>query len=259
MPTIISNPCIETVKGKKVVIADVDETICESCQLISDEMASTISNLIVRGYEFAFISGTGIKSLQKMISSKLKEKHHILATTGTNYTIMEEKIAKEVDNQSLKKEEKEEIFLAFNKLIDHFKIESMTTKEDQLQDRDSQITLSAIGRHAPTELKSKYDPDGEIRQTWVSFLKTYLGEKYDIKIGGTTSVDVTKKGLDKEWGIRIFLEHHNISPEEVIFFGDKLYPGGNDAPASNIVDCISVKNPLETLRRLKELFPQSLN
>jgi phosphomannomutase len=255
MPMIISNPCHEKLKEKKIIIADVDETICESCQVISDEMAERISNLIDKGYEFAFISGTGLKSLQRMISSKLINKHHILATTGTNYALMNKNEEERIYNHSLSIDEKKEILLCFDQLIEHFEIKSMTTKEDQVQDRESQITLSAIGRHAQKELKAKYDPNGEIRQIWVEFLKKDLGEKYDIKIGGTTSVDVTKKGLDKEWGIREFLKHHGLGPERVIFFGDKLYPGGNDAPAANVVDCISVKNPLETLEKLKELFP----
>ncbi len=70
-------------------------------------------------------------------------------------------------------------------------------------------------------------------------------------LGGTTSIDITRKGLDKEWAIREFMRINHFSPEEVVFIGDKLYPGGNDYPASKIVDCIAVKNPQETLQKLK--------
>ena len=82
--------------------------------------------------------------------------------------------------------------------------------------------------------------------------------KYGIKIGGTTSIDITKKGLDKEWGIREFLQHHNLSPDQVIFFGDKIYPGGNDYPATKIVDCVAVENHQDCLTKLKKLFPVNL-
>ncbi len=240
--------------NKRVIIADVDETICETCQEISPEMASTINSLIQKGYQFAFISGTGVGELQRMLSSKLHQEHHILGTTGTNYTHMRYNLGNEKYNYSFTVEEKEEIITAFNKLISHFKIESMTTKEDQLQDRDSQITLSAIGRKAPIELKKQYDPDGNKRQVWAEFMRCELGEdKYDFKIGGTTSLDVTKKGLDKEWGIKKFAEHHNIPLNSILFFGDKIYPGGNDFPASKIVDCVSVKSPQDTLKHLQQL------
>jgi len=244
-------------KEKKIIIADVDDTICESCQVVSQEMAEEISRLIDKGYLFVFISGTKSESLQRMISSMLKKEHHILGTTGTNYTwIKDDGSSETIYKYSLTEEEKNDIITAFNKLIERYNIQTMTTKEDQVQDRDSQITLSAIGRHAPTESKAKYDPDGKKRMVWIEFLKQYLDEnKYHMKIGGTTSVDITKKGFDKEWGIRKLAEHKNLRFNEIIFFGDKLYPGGNDYPATKIVDCIAVKNPQDTLMKLKEFFP----
>ncbi|MBU0470393.1 MAG: HAD-IIB family hydrolase [Nanoarchaeota archaeon] len=241
-------------KNKCILIADVDDTICDSCQQISEEMAEQISIMIKDGQEWAFISGTKSVDLMKMISSKLKVKHHILATTGTNYTLLENNISSTIYNFSFDEEEKKEIITALERLTEHFNIQSLTTKEDQIQDRDSQITLSAIGRNAPSELKAKYDPDGGKRRGWIEYLKTILeADKYDLKIGGTTSIDVTKKGLDKEWGIRTFLEHNGWQLDQVLFFGDKIYPGGNDFPAAKIVDCIPVKNPRDTLNKLKEI------
>ena len=242
------------VKEKKVIIADVDDTICDSCQVISAEMAEQISRMIQQGYEFAFISGTKNEDLHNMISSRLKEKHHLLATTGTNYTIVNGDSVETIYNYSFATEEKEEIMAAMKKLISHLKITSLTTEEDQLQDRESQITLSAIGRHAPSELKVSYDPDGAKRKEWIEFLKKHLDEKkYDLKIGGTTSIDVTRKGLDKEWGIKTFAQHHNVPLNSILFFGDKIHPGGNDFPAAKIVDCITVKSPKEALQYLRAI------
>src|SRR3989344_2316923 len=49
------------------------------------------------------------------------------------------------------------------------------------------------------EIKKRYDPNEKKRKIWVRFLKGHIDEsKYEIKIGGTTSIDVTRKGLDKE-------------------------------------------------------------
>ncbi len=241
-------------KKKKIIIADVDDTVCESCQCISPEMAGQISKMIASGYEFAFISGTKCSDLMSMISSGLSGKHHLLATTGSNYTLVDNGVPANVYNLSFTPEEKKEIITAFEKLIADYNIQSLTTKEDQLQDRDSQITLSAIGRKAPGELKAQYDPDGAKRLLWLEFLRQQLPEgKYDFKIGGTTSIDVTRKGLDKEWGIRKFAEYNHFPLDEILFFGDKLHPGGNDFAATNIVDCLSVKNPTDTLNKLKEI------
>jgi phosphomannomutase len=250
--------------NKKVIIADVDETICESCTEVSTEMAESINNLIRSGYTFAFISGTHVKELLRMISSGVKEKHHLLGTTGTNYTLVENDVTHEIYNFSFSKEEKQDIFSAFEKLINHYNMISMTTKADQLQDRDSQITLSPLGRNAPLKLKKEYDPDGKKRKKYVEYLNNIIdATKFEIKIGGTTSIDITRKGLDKAWGIKKFAEHHNIKLSEILFIGDKIYSGGNDYAASKIVDFISVKNPYETLERLRKFFPnketQTLN
>jgi HAD superfamily hydrolase (TIGR01484 family) len=240
--------------NKKIIVMDVDETTCKSCQIISEKMAEKIDYLTSKGYQFAFISGTKVDDLLKMVSSGLQQEHHILATTGTKYVKVNKGRQETIYNHSFSEDDKREIFSAIEQLITKFEIRSMTTKEDQLQDRDSQITLSAIGRHAPSEMKAKYDPNGERRKLWVKHLKETLGaHKYSLKIGGTTSIDVTRNGFDKEWGIREFAKHNNFALSQIVFIGDKIYPGGNDFAASKIVDCIAVKSPEDTLKELRKL------
>ncbi|NQV91817.1 HAD-IIB family hydrolase [Candidatus Woesearchaeota archaeon] len=246
---------LSTIKNKNVIIADVDETICETCQLISPEMAAKINSLISQGHIFAFISGTKREYLKNMISSKLQEKHHLLATTGAHYIEIHGDSEREIYRDMVEESERLKIISALVKLVDEYKIISLTTKEDQIQDRGTQITLSAIGRNAPLEAKKAHDPDGAKRTMWVKYLKQYLDEnKYEINIAGTTSIDITPKGLDKEHGIRKFAAHHNLNFDEILFFGDKLDYGGNDFPATKVVDCVRVSNPIETLAKLNQIF-----
>ncbi len=192
-------PVIDLSK-KKVIIADVDETICYSCQQIQPAMAAQIDALIRHGYQVAFISGTKMEDLLHMISSQLTENHHLLAATGTKYCKVSSSQTRQICyNHALTAEQKKEAITAFEALAEKCNIIPLTSKEDQIQDRDSQITLSAIGRHAPAALKESYDPTGEKRRIWVTFLKEKLDpEKYEFNVGGTTSIDITKKGLDKE-------------------------------------------------------------
>ncbi len=51
-----------------------------------------------------------------------------------------------------------------------------------------------------------------------------------------------------------FADFHSIKLNEVLFFGDKIYPGGNDFTATMIVDCVKVKAPEDTLRKLREIY-----
>ena len=238
---------------KKVIIADVDETICESCQQISEEMAEQINKMIKQGYTFAFISGTPKEELLRMVSSRLTETHHLLAALGTNYVHIENNLLQEQYNHLLSPQEIGEIIAACNLLIKTYDLQPLTSPEDQLQDRHSQITLSVLGRHAPHDMKKAFDPSGEKRKVWIEFLQQHLNNKYDIAFGGTTSIDITQKGMNKDRGIRTFAQHNNIPFSTMVYIGDKIYFGGNDYEASKVIDCIAVRNPQDTLQKLKQL------
>ncbi len=241
---------------KKVIIADVDGTVCESCQPLSAEMSAEITRLIQNGFVFAFISGTKKDYLLGMITSRLNEKHYLLPTTGTVCVGVDGQNQVELYKYILTAAEKEEILAALEKTTLKFNIKSLTTKEDQIQDRETQVTLSAIGRSAPQELKAKYDPNGQKRRTWIRHLQTLLDvQKYEINIAGTTSMDITRKGLDKGWGIIKFAQQQGIPLSSIIFLGDKTEPGGNDYPATTVVDFVTVRNPQETLEILRRIAP----
>jgi phosphomannomutase len=241
----------------KAIIADIDDTICPSTQPVSPDMAREIDRIVASGREFAFISGSSVDQLSGQLDATLTQHHHLLGATGTHYVKVRYEagrpVREEVHREGFPGDEKKEILRVVEELILKYDIRPMTTKEDQLQDRGSQITLSAVGRHAPDAAKRSYDPDGKKRKVWVAFLKEKLGDRYSYRIGGTTSVDITGKGYDKAWGIRKFLEHNRIAPGEVLFFGDKLGPEGNDYPALSVVDCIEVRNPGHTLEILRQM------
>ena len=66
-------------------------------------------------------------------------------------------------------------------------------------------------------------------------------------MGGATSIDVTKPGIDKAYGIRKLRDILSIPLSEMVFIGDALFEGGNDYPAEQAgVDCIPVRGPDET-------------
>jgi phosphomannomutase len=66
-------------------------------------------------------------------------------------------------------------------------------------------------------------------------------------MGGSTSIDVTKPGIDKAYGIRKLRDVLGITIKEMIFIGDALFPGGNDYPAKEAgVVSLRVKGPPDT-------------
>jgi hypothetical protein len=120
-----------------------------------------------------------------------------------------------------------------------------------IEDRGSQITFSALGQSAPVELKYAWDPMRTKRERMAAILSEKLPE-FEVRVGGATSVDITKRGINKGFGIRKLEQFLKIESEDIVFIGDALFYGGNDYPAKATgVDCISVKGPEETKELIK--------
>jgi hypothetical protein len=78
--------------------------------------------------------------------------------------------------------------------------------------------------------------------------------EFTIRLGGATSIDVTRPGIDKAYGIKKLSEIQKIEIEQMLFIGDALFPGGNDYPAKELgVTTIQVRDPEET-KRVIETF-----
>jgi phosphomannomutase len=77
---------------------------------------------------------------------------------------------------------------------------------------------------------------------------------FSIQMGGATSIDVTRGGIDKAYGIGKLREILGIDLADMIFVGDALFPGGNDYPAKQAgVLTIAVRDPHETKRVIEAI------
>jgi hydroxymethylpyrimidine pyrophosphatase-like HAD family hydrolase len=110
-----------------------------------------------------------------------------------------------------------------------------------------------LGQQAPIEEKKKWDPDFTKRKKIKALLDKLIPE-FSVRLGGTTSVDVTKPGIDKAYGIRKLRDTLSIAIQEMIFIGDALFPGGNDYPAEQAgVVSIRVRDPNESKRVIEAI------
>ncbi len=124
----------------------------------------------------------------------------------------------------------------------------------QLEDRDSQIAFSAVGQEAPIDAKQSWDPDHMRRETIIAKLQPML-PNFQLSIGGMTTIDITQKGIDKEYGINRLSEILSIPKGDIVYVGDALFPGGNDYPAIAAgVPTQSVKNVSETKDFIRKLI-----
>ena len=110
----------------------------------------------------------------------------------------------------------------------------------QIEDRGSQVTFSALGQEAPVADKQAWDPAGSKKSTLRDYVANVIPE-FEVRVGGSTSIDVTKPGIDKAYGIGKLIELLGVTKKDVLFIGDRLAEGGNDHPVKAMgVDCVAV-------------------
>ena len=105
-----------------------------------------------------------------------------------------------------------------------------------------------LGQQAPLEDKARWDPDFTKRKKNKATLSALIPE-FAVNLGGTTSIDVTKPGIDKAYGIRKLRDTLGVAISNMIFVSDAIFPGGNDYPAIQAgALSICVRDPEETKR-----------
>jgi phosphomannomutase len=242
---------------KKLIIFDLDGTLAQSKASLDKEMCALFSRLIDT-VKVAIISGGDWPQFEKQVLSHLtKEKHlknlSILPTCGTKFYSYKHGW-KQLYAEIFTADEKTQIIMALNDAIKQSKTKVTKTWGEQIEDRGSQITYSALGQKAPLEEKQVWDPKFVKRKKIKAILdKTLSG--FSVQMGGATSIDITKPGIDKAYGIRKLKSVLGIKISEMLFIGDALFDGGNDHPARTTgADCIQVRDPDETKRVIESII-----
>jgi HAD superfamily hydrolase (TIGR01484 family) len=243
---------------KKLVAFDLDGTLAESKSAIDPEMAGLLAKLSEVA-QICVISGGDWPQFEKQVIGKLprsavREHLWIMPTTGTKLFRCTDGHWRAVYKEDFTTEERSHILAALDKAVDAAGFRGEKTWGAQIEDRGSQITFSGLGQEAPLDAKTKWDPDRTKREAMQKAAQAEL-PGLSVNIGGSTSIDVTRKGVDKAYGIEKLVEHSGIAKAEMIFMGDATYPGGNDhpVPAKAHVDTIPVGSIDETKRAIEAI------
>lgn len=242
---------------KKLIIFDLDGTLAESKSSIDKEMGMLL-NLLLEVEKVAIISGGDWPQFQKQVISHLKKDAHfnnlfILPTCGTKFYEYKDTWTKRYADD-FTDEERSTIIDALHQAIKTSGLSFDQLWGDQIEDRGSQITFSALGQQAPLKAKESWDPTFEKRKKIKTILDSMI-PTFSVRLGGTTSIDITRPGIDKSYGIKKLHEVLSIGIEEMIFIGDAIFPGGNDYPAKEAgVASIRVRDPNETKRVIESII-----
>jgi phosphomannomutase len=242
---------------KTLIVFDLDGTLAESKTSIDTEMADLL-NCLLGLVKVSVISGGAWPQFQAQLLAGMRhdtglKNLFLLPTCGTKfyrYGTDWERIYSEDFTEA----EKSRIIEALRKSTASTKSKSGQVWGDVIEDRGSQITFSALGQEAPLDEKRKWDPDYSKRKK-IKLELDRLIPQFAVNIGGSTSIDVTKPGIDKAYGIRKLRDILHIPIKDMIFIGDALFPGGNDYPAKQAgAYSIQVTDPRETKRVIETIL-----
>jgi len=245
---------------KKVLAFDMDDTIAITKSPITERMA-TAFNHILDDFDVCIISGGNYELFGRQFISRLDvdetklKRIHLMPTCGTRYYRYDDTTHEWALQYAEDLTDAEKLKIA--KVLEDAAKETGNWTENPageiIEDRLSQITFSALGQRATPEDKYAWDPDNKKRIAIRNIALDKIPE-LEIRIGGTTSIDVTRKGIDKAHGMQKLMEANGFLKEDILFFGDKLQEGGNDYPVKAFgIDSVEVTRWEDTANCLESI------
>jgi len=245
----------------RLVAFDLDDTLAPSKGAISPRMGELLIELAER-VEVAIISGGQLQQFRSQVVDRLPvadaavlDRFHLLPTCGTQYYRVTADGVRTVYAHALTDDEKQRALAAVEEEARRLGLWESETWGDILEDRGSQITFSALGQKAPVEAKMAWDPTGEKKNALRDAVAVRIPE-LEVRSGGSTSVDITRRGIDKAFGMRQLSEQTGIPLDDMLFVGDRLDEHGNDYPVLAMgVTCHAVTGWEDTISYLEQLIP----
>ena len=145
-------------------------------------------------------------------------------------------------------------------MLEEFRKNTKYTGElfsNYIETRIGMINFSVLGRNCPYSEREKYsswDKISKERENIADRLRKAF-PKYEISVGGSISIDITPSGFGKGQIARHLRKQY--PDENIIFFGDKTFVGGNDYELAHELlqmdntKVVEVSSPEEVLEHLK--------
>lgn len=244
----------------QIVAFDLDDTLAASKSPVQPEMARTLADLLAQR-PVCIISGGRYEQFQTQVLENLPadaelSRLHLMPTCGTRYLRFTDGAWQEVYAHDLAEEDKAAAIASLEKRAKELGLwePDEKCKGERIEDRGSQITFSALGQKASVADKHAWDPEmtkrGALRDAVAADVP-----QLEVRSGGSTSIDITMKGIDKAHGMRELEKQTGIKQANMLFVGDRLQPGGNDYPVLEMgIACHAVEGPEETLAYVRGLI-----
>jgi hypothetical protein len=246
----------------RLVAFDLDDTLAPSKSALNPTMIDLLVKLL-DVTEVCVISGGQFGQFQAQIIDNLPEvspdvlaRLHLMPTCGTQYYRSDATGWTQVYAENLSDDQKTRALEAVEQAARRLGYWESDTWGAILEDRGSQITFSALGQAAPVSAKTVWDPTGEEKNALREAVAAVLPD-LEVRSGGSTSVDITRQGIDKAYGMKRLATLTGIDLADMLFVGDRLDEHGNDYPVKVLgVECIAVTGWPDTAALLEDLIPR---
>jgi len=243
---------------------DLDGTLAKSKSSLDKEMAGLMRELLRKRY-VAVASGGAFTQFKAQFLSELPGNSNFRnlflfpTNCASGYYYNTKRRFYRAYNHLLTKHEAKQIVQTFATVFSELGyVQPKKTYGPVLENRGSQVTFSALGQKAPLRLKQRWDPKQKKRLKMRKLLKKYL-PNFEVSIGGTTSIDVTKKGVNKTLCVKKLKERLGIGKKQMLYVGDALFKGGNDyIMRSTGIACVPVSGPEGTKKLIRKLIQTAL-
>ena len=243
----------------KAIVFDLDETLAPSFEAPTLEMIAELYRLLML-MPVAVMTGRDFPSMSKgflpaITKTKFADRFYAFPEGGAQCFQWKERQWEALYAERLFEDERATIVRAIREAVEETGImEGLVHYGEQYVQKKAMVAFAALGQEVPKDLKYSWDPGNVRRQNIRDAIAAKL-PAYEVLLGGATSVDVTKKGINKAYGVRWLSEHLKIPPSEMLYIGDALYPGGNDnVVISTGIQTRATKNPDETFNIIEELL-----
>lgn len=244
---------------KSIVFFDLDDTLAVSKQPIEDVTAEALSQLL-SVTKVGIATGGAIPQIKKQVidrlpvNSKLENLYCFCQNAASCYSYKGDTLT-QLYSFDLSEVEAVQITSALEKVIEETGVvKNEESYGPRIENRGAQVSFSALGQQAPPEKKKNWDPDQKKRL----MLRELLAPKllaFDIGIGGGTTLDITRKGINKTYAMKWTTENLNISISDMLYVGDALFPGGNDyVVVSTGIQTVQTSGPSETVAIIKTII-----
>jgi HAD superfamily hydrolase (TIGR01484 family) len=231
-------------KNTKHLFFDMDMTIAPARQPITPEMFELLHSL---EQDIVIVSGSMIKN----IAWQSKDLPAIYLGNNGNHAIEVDGslIWQNPDLTDVEQAEIMEYIATITAALPH----TPNAEWNPVENRGSQITFSPIGNTAPVDIKMAYDPDRKKREALMEEFP-FESETVMLKIGGSTSLDFFSKNGHKGVNVARLIELKGWNKEDCIYYGDGLYPGGNDELVIGVIDTVPVDSDKDTFEKLSAIY-----